>query len=98
MTQYAKMQTKACPMHDPACAEKIIEHIANFYPPGFDAVALVEKHCGRYTRGKHVGALRGWAHVTVCVEGGWLRGRVAYPGTVIGITISDFNGTVYLEV
>jgi hypothetical protein len=71
----------------------------------FDAMALLEERCGRYTRGAHKGQLRGWAHIEVVVEGGWQRmgpgegnGRVAYPGTILGIAIVDFNGRAYLEV
>jgi hypothetical protein len=30
--QYASRATKRCPMFDPACAAKVAEHIARFYP------------------------------------------------------------------
>jgi hypothetical protein len=104
--QYAKFTGKRAPMFDAACAARVVEQVARFYAPGFDAAALVEAACGRYTRGKHKGALRGWATVTVCTEGGWRRhgpgernGGVCYPGTVVGVSISDdYSGKVYLEV
>lgn len=103
--QYASLATKSCPMHDPVCAAKVAEHVARFYSPGFDAAALLEERCGRFQRGAHAGQLRGWAKITICTEGGWLRhgsgernGRVVYPGTVLGVEISDFNGKVYLAV
>lgn len=102
--QRASTQIKRVPMFDEAVAAKVAEHVAFFYGPGFDAVGLIEKQCGRYTRGAHKGALRGWAEIEVVVVGGWKKtapgegnGFVAYPGRVLSVRISDFNGKPYLE-
>lgn len=66
---------------------------------------MVETHCGRYTRGKNEGQLRGWAHIEICTEGGWKKdgpgernGRVIRPGRVTAIKILDFHGKAFLEV
>lgn len=103
--QRASTTFKRCPMSDPACAAKVAEHVAQFYAPPFDAVAFIERQCGRYTRGKSVGQLRGWAEIEVVTEGGWKKtapgegnGFVARPGQVLSIRISDFSGKLYLEV
>lgn len=103
--QYARTAIKSCPMYEDVCASTVAAHIASFYSPGFDAVSLLEARCGRFTRGKHAGKLRGWAKVTVVTEGGWKRsgpgednGRVVYPGTVLGVSITDFYGKVFLAV
>ena len=72
----------------------------------YNAMPLIEAKCGRYTKGKHKGALRGWASIEVVTEGGWKRhgpgernGRVVYPGTVLSVSIGDdFSGKTYLEV
>lgn len=168
--QYAKVTTKRCPMYDPACAARVIEHIQNQYPRSFgacdcgwvarvlrendavaqqrefalaalrasaageplppppldvptglaiehtatcgshreipfDAAALVESKCGRFTRGAHAGQLRGWASIEVTTAGGWKKsgpgernGRVIYPGTILAIRIEGFVGKTYLEV
>lgn len=103
--QYASTEIKRCPMHDDTCAAKIIEHISNMYPPPFDAAQLVEERCGRFTRGAHVGKLRGWAAIEIVTVGGWkkhgpgyLNGRVVRPGQILSIRIEDFNGKTYLEV
>ena len=103
--QYAQTAVKRVPMYDATCAAKVIEHISTFYPQPFDAAALVEAQCGRFTRGAHKGQLRGWATITVVAEGGWKKngpgygnGRVVYPGTVLSISIEDFNGKPYLQV
>src|SRR5262245_21368697 len=86
------------PVHFATCA-------SNGPAVPFDATALVEKQCGRFTRGAHAGKLRGWAEVEICTEGGWKRygpgernGRVVYPGTILAIRITDFSGKTYLEV
>jgi hypothetical protein len=105
--QYCKITVKSCPMFDPNCAAKIAEHVVHFRVQPFtkdEALALIEKCCGRYSRGKHVGQLRGWAEVHVCTEGGWWRlgpgernGRVLYPGMLIAVVIRDYNGKVLFE-
>ena len=101
--QYACIEVKRCPMFDDDCAARVTKHIASLYSG--DAAALVQLSCGRYTRGKHVGKLRGWASLDVVTEGGWQRigpgernGRVVYPGTLLAVRIDDFNGKPYLEV
>ena len=74
--------------------------------PKAEAAKLVEEKCGRYTRGQHVGKLRGWASIEVVTEGGWKKygpgernGRVVRPGTVLSIRIGDdFTHKTYLEV
>lgn len=106
--QVARFQEKSCPMAQPVCAERVAEHIASFMVQPFtkeQAMEMIEKECGRYVKGKNKGALRGWAHITLCVEGGWKyegpgerNGFVAYPGKIYGITISDFNGNPYISV
>lgn len=103
MTQFARIETKQCPMFEDACAARVAEWVGGFYCQPFDAVSLVEKQCGRYVRGKHAGKLRGWATIRVVTEGGWLKlgpgqghGRVVRPGTVLSVTIADFNGKQYL--
>jgi hypothetical protein len=92
-------------MYDDKVAARIIEQITEFYVPGNDVAAIIEKACGRYVRGKHKGKLRGWATVVFCTEGGWKKdgpgyhnGRVYYPGTVVRITISDYSGKTYLDM
>lgn len=101
---YARTESKQCPMHDDVCAATVIQHISNTYPQPFDATELVETACGRYTRGKHVGKLRGWATINVVTVGGWRRegpgyrnGRVMYPGTIASISITDYNGNPYFQ-
>src|SRR5436190_3689548 len=103
--QYASFETKRCPMSDDICAAKVIEHIANLSTQPFtiaDAFDLVESKCGRFTRGKTPGALRGWASITICTVGGWTRkdgyGHVVYPGTLVRVRISDYNDKTYLEL
>ena len=105
MTQYARLTTKRCPMHDPSCAAKVTEAIIRFFSAEFNAVALIEERCGRFTRGAHKGQLRGWAEIDIVTEGGWRRngpgegnGRVLYPGTVYAVRILPFQGPAYLEV
>jgi hypothetical protein len=95
-------------MSEDICAAKIAEHVARFYCQPFtaeDAMALLEKQCGRFVRGKSVGKLRGWATITICTHGGWKRngygegnGRVCLPGSILGVVITDFNGKVFLSV
>lgn len=107
-TQYASVTIKQGPMHDPAFATRVCEHVAAFMVQPFsvaDAAKLVEEKCGRFVRGAHKGALRGWGYIEVVTEGGWKRhgpgqgnGRVVYPGTVLSVTIRDFDGRAYLEV
>jgi hypothetical protein len=103
--QYATVETKRCPMSDDGCAARVIEHLTAKYAPGTDVAAIVEKACGRFSRGKHPGKLRGWASIEVCTEGGWRRlgpgernGYVMRPGTIGRVAIEDFNGRPYLEV
>ncbi len=104
--QYASFETKRCPMSDDICAAKVIEHIASLSVQPFtvaDAFDLVESKCGRFTRGKTPGALRGWASITICTVGGWMRrgydaGHVVYPGTLVSVRISDYNDKIYLEI
>jgi len=103
--QRAATVTKTCPMHEPACAAKVAEHISAFYGPGFDVAAPLERACGRFVRGAHKGELRGWASIEVVTEGGWKKhgpgyrnGNVVRPNTVLGVRITDFTGKTYLEV
>ena len=104
--QYAKTTVHECYLSDPACAAKVAEQIAKFYPQPFDAMAMLEKECGRYVKGAHKGQLRGYAAIHVVSEGGWQRlgpgegnGRVRRPGTVLKVVVIDrFTGKVYLEV
>jgi hypothetical protein len=103
--QRASTTIKRCPMADDVCAAKVAEHVAKFYGPGFDAMALIEEQCGRFTSGKSAGKLRGWAEIEVVTTGGWKKtaqgeghGFVARPGRVLSIRISDFSGKTYLEV
>lgn len=102
---YAQAVTKRVPMFDPNVASKVAEHISAFYPQPFDGMALIEKECGRYTRGKHKGAIRGWAEITIVERGGWKKdgpgymyGHVERPGEIRQIRITDFGGKCYLEV
>jgi hypothetical protein len=102
MSTRAITVTKRCPMSDDACAARVTEHVQQL-SPCVDAAALVEQSCGRYTRGKHKGKLRGWASVEVVTSGGWKRtgyeeGRVVYPGAILSVRIDDFNGKSLLEV
>lgn len=83
--------------HTPTCASNTSDPI--------DAMEMIEKACGRYTRGKHAGQLRGWASITIVTVGGWMKygpgernGRVFYPGTIKGIEITDYNGKPYISV
>jgi hypothetical protein len=95
-------------MANPTCAETVAKHIARFMAQPFteeQAAKLVEEKCGRYTRGKNKGQLRGYAYIEVCTVGGWRlygpgerNGGVCYPGTVLSVTIADFNGNAYLSV
>ena len=109
MAQRAVIQTKRAPMFDDAVAAKVAEHIAFLSTQPFtvaDAEALIEKHCGRYSRGKHAGKLRGWAEISMVVEGGWkkdgpgyMNGHVERPGRITKVRIVDnFAGRVYLEI
>ena len=108
-TQYASVTAKRCPMFDPACAVRVAKYVAERQVQPFteaDALALIETACGRYVRGTRKGQLRGWASIQVVTEGGWFRngsgggrGRVVYPGAVLGVSIGDdFSGETYLEV
>jgi hypothetical protein len=40
---------------------------------------MLEAFVGRYSRGKHVGALRGFIQAKIIVHGGWIRGRGVTP-------------------
>jgi hypothetical protein len=100
--QRAIVTTKRCPMSDDVCAAKVIEHLSNLGVP--NAAQVVEEKCGRFKSGKTPGKLRGWASIAVCTEGGWKRngpgegnGRVVYPGTILGVAITDFYGKAYVE-
>lgn len=114
--QYANTRVSKCPMFDDACAQRVAALIQERYTRAFetgatseekpfDAMALIEEHCGRYVRGAHKGQLRGWAEIEVCTEGGWRRlgpghghGYVLRPGQLVSIRITAFDGTCYLEV
>lgn len=103
--QRARVEIKRCPMFDDGCAEAVIKHVERLAGSGFDARQAVEIHCGRYTRGRNIGKLRGWANIVVCVEGGWrksgpgyMNGRVVYPGTVLGLSVTDYLGKEYFSV
>lgn len=103
--QRARTTLKRCPLFDPACAAAVAQHVGAFYPQPFDAAALLETQCGRYTRGVHAGQLRGWAEVEVVTEGGWKRsgpgernGRVVRPGQVLSVRVTAYDGRPYLEV
>ena len=109
MSTRAVIVTKRCPMYDDACAARVAAQISALYPTAesgpFDAMALIEERCGRFTRGAHVGKVRGWAEIRVAESGGWLargpgymNGRVVRPGTVVGVAITAFDGRTYLEV
>ena len=64
---------------------------------GFNA-DILEALCGRYSRGKRTGQLRGAVYYKRAVRGGWVRengyGHVQFPGIVEGsIYIGDaFTG------
>jgi hypothetical protein len=67
-----------------------------------DAIQLMAEYCGVYKRGAHIGHIKGWAYMTVCVEGGWYRrdygkGGVLRPGTVLSLEIRDYNGKVLIS-
>lgn len=104
MTQYAKFgSTNPAPLFDHNVLGKTVQHISDLC--GVDseeAMAMLEKHCGRYVRGKHKGELRGYVAVSYCREGGWLRtgseGRVVYPGTILGLEVCGFNGEEMLKL
>ena len=100
-TTRARMVVKRCPMFDPACAAKVVEHVtAKFVAAGVeppDVAAQLEAACGRYSRGAHKGQLRGWAAIETCVSGGWRAndngsGGVVYPGTIGQIVVEAFDG------
>jgi hypothetical protein len=98
-TQYAKFTMKRCPMYDDNCVAAVINHAQSLLPAGYDVAGEIEQACGRYTRGRHTGKLRGWANITICREGGWfhsgpgyMNGYVIYPGRVVGVQITDFLG------
>lgn len=96
--QYAKTEVHRCPMAEQVCAETVARHVAELKNLDVEtATSEIETACGRYSRGAHKGQLRGWAVVTVVREGGWNRavGGVLYPGTVVSVTISDFNNRPY---
>ena len=98
--QLARTEIKRCPMCDDGCAAAVIRHVQALETPGFDAAEEIENACGRFSRGSHVGKLRGWAEIRVCVEGGWLRSEccVALPGRVLGVRIADFNGETLFSI
>lgn len=110
MTQYAKFRsTNPAPMFDSNVVEKTLEHIKTLCNMDREeAMNMLEKQCGRYTRGKHKGELRGYVAVTYCVEGGWLRtgasgthgpeGRVVYPNTLTNLEICGFGGEELLKI
>jgi hypothetical protein len=103
--QYARVEVKSCPMSEDKCAAVVMRHIESFYSPNTPNLnQVVEEACGRYTRGKHTGKLRGWAKIEVCTVGGWQRlgmgqhhGRVLRPGQIVSISIEDFNGKAYFS-
>lgn len=103
--QYAKVMVKRCPMSDDACVEAVIKHVESLAGAGFDARQAIEINCGRYTRGRNKGKLRGWANIHICYEGGWFKngpgymnGRVVYPNTVMGVSVTDYLGKEYFHV
>lgn len=111
MGQYATIEIKACPMFDDTCAATVMKHIGDRYTRNangeltIDVPAMIEKACGRYIRGKHVGKLRGYAHMTVVTKGGWQKlgpgegnGRVVTPGTILDISIVDYTGKPYFAI
>jgi len=111
MTTYAQTGTKRGPMHDAAIVAQVtrmLSTIAQGAVPTHlatpvDVAALIEAKCGRYTRGAHKGAPRGWATWTFVVKGGWLKdgpghlnGHVVRPGQVIDVVVTDFGGKTLL--
>lgn len=100
-TQRAAFRATSAPMYDNAVAAKVAEYamLVGVAEP----VAYIEERCGRYTRGAHAGYLKGWATFEVCREGGWSRrfsafGGVVRPGTLAGITVTDFHGRELLRL
>jgi len=101
---YATIERKSCPMFDEKCVDRVINMIAFHSNEDKETIRKnIEEKCGRFIRGKHIGQLRGWAHWSVVVRGGWLKdgpgymnGHVVRPGTIFNIEISDFNGKRYL--
>jgi len=107
----AVLRYKRGPMHDPRVLDiviKIFENSCTRTGTGqltVDIPALIEQKCGRYSKGKHKGQLRGWATWTYVERGGWVRngpgygnGHVVRPGHNIAVTVSDYTGNHYLEV
>jgi hypothetical protein len=95
-------------MWDPKVAAKAAEYVEYFSTRNsmgeitFDPIALIEEKCGRYTRGKHKGELRGYLEVLYVSIGGWrktgsyMQGYAVRPGKVLGVKISGWKGEVYL--
>lgn len=105
---YARTAVKSAPMHDPHVARKAAEWVEHFLPrngdgeTGVDALALIEEKCGRSTRGKHKGELRGYLEVLYVERGGWrktggyMQGYPVRPGAVLGMKITGWSGQIYL--
>jgi hypothetical protein len=109
MTTYARRSISNAMMYNAGVLEKAAEHITNMSTRNsegklsFDPITLIEERCGRYTRGKHKGELRGTLHVLYAERGGWIKkgpgymnGRVTLPGQVHGIKITTWAGNTLL--
>ncbi len=99
------------PMYDPricAIAKSLIANSLTRNAYGeltINVDDLIAEKCGIYSRGKHTGKLRGWATWNYVERGGWvsdgpgyMNGHVVRPGHAYGLTISDFNGKIYLSI
>ena len=105
--QYARTETKSCPLTEEVCLDRVADLVSQRYPQPFtkdEARDLIIEKCGRYTKGKNAGKVRGWAYIEVVVEGGWkkdgpgyMNGHVVRPGRVLSIHIRDYVGKVYFS-
>ena len=108
---YAQTQISSGPMWDPQVFARAVEHITAMSTRNgeggmtYDPAAMLEGNCGRYSRGKHKGEIRGWMHIKYVSRGGWLKagpgymnGGVVRPDTILGLTVTDFNGKIYYEI
>lgn len=106
----AQLGFKRGPMYDPRIYAEVVAMVENSCTRTgsgqltVDIPSLIEKRCGRFSRGKHAGELRGWASWQIVTGGGWLKdgpgymnGHVVRPGQAFGLQITDFSGKVLFD-
>lgn len=78
-----------------AVADGYQEAAERWFGLGEDALAA---KLGRFTKGKHVGKVRGWMVWCKCVEGGWAHGKgVVRPGIIHAMFCETYDDMIHKQ-